>query len=194
MKVLVLGPRSDAIVSILRSCRDQVVEWESPLTRDSPILDGVQYLVSYGYRHIIPASVLALLPNRAINLHISLLPWNRGSDPNLWSFLDDTPKGVTIHVLDAGLDTGPVLAQRPVDYDAKDTLATSYQRLRAATEDLFGKMWPRLRIGSVSPRPQVGTGTTHRLRDKEHYAHLLTDGWNTSVSGLISAARGGTPQ
>ena len=190
MKVLILGPRTDALVSIVRSSRDQVVEWEQPLTPASPILDGVQYLASYGYRHIIPASVLAMLPNRAINLHISLLPWNRGSDPNLWSFLDDTPRGVTIHVLDAGLDTGPVLAQRPVDYEPEDTLATSYQRLRATTEDLFGEMWPRLRIDSVSSRPQVGKGTFHRLRDKEHYAHLLTDGWNTSVSGLIGAARG----
>ena len=47
-----------------------------------------------------------------INLHISYLPYNRGSYPNYWSFKENTPNGVSIHHIDDGIDTGPVLVQK----------------------------------------------------------------------------------
>src|SRR4051812_27787613 len=99
MRVLYLGPRS-RLVSFIAE-QDEVEEITDPLPR-RPAGD---FLVSYGYRHIIGADILAQFPRRAVNLHISYLPWNRGSDPNLWSLLDGTPTGVTIHYLEAGIDT-----------------------------------------------------------------------------------------
>ena len=50
---------------------------------------------------------------RAINLHISYLPWNRGADPNLWSAVG-MPKGVTIHYINDGFDTGDILFQKAI--------------------------------------------------------------------------------
>eukprot|EP00392_Amoebophrya_sp_AT5.2_P019205 g19951.t1 len=62
------------------------------------------YCVSYGYRHIIRTPVIEGMfdRKRIINLHISYLPYNRGADPNLWSILERTPPGVTIHHIDEG--------------------------------------------------------------------------------------------
>jgi len=71
------------------------------------------------------------LGNRAINLHPSLLPWNRGAHSNFWSFLEDTPKGVTIHIIDEGIDTGDILLQKKIKFDqSKETLRSSYGRLQ----------------------------------------------------------------
>lgn len=73
--------------------------------------------ISYNYVHIIPAEVIKFMPHRIINMHISLLPWNRGCTPNIWSFWEDTPKGVTIHEMDVGLDTGPINYQKELSFD-----------------------------------------------------------------------------
>ncbi len=55
-----------------------------------------------------------------INLHISFLPWNRGAHPNFWSFYDDTPKGVTIHLIDEGIDTGAIIYQKEITFDRNE--------------------------------------------------------------------------
>ena len=52
-----------------------------------------------------------------VNLHISYLPWNRGAHPNFWSFFDATPTGVSIHLIDKGIDTGPIIVQKKVKLD-----------------------------------------------------------------------------
>ena len=68
------------------------------------------FLISYGYKFILKNDILSLFKKAAINLHISYLPYNRGSDPNFWSFMENSPKGVSIHYMDAGLDTGDIIA------------------------------------------------------------------------------------
>ena len=45
---------------------------------------------------------------------MSFLPYNRGSHPNFWSFIDDTPKGITIHEIDEGADTGNIVFQKKI--------------------------------------------------------------------------------
>src|SRR5688500_18057136 len=87
-------------------------QWISELDEANPDL-----IISYSYRHIIKKDVLAKYPGKFINLHIAYLPFNRGADPNLWSVIEGTPSGVTIHVIDDGIDTGPIIAQRLVAID-----------------------------------------------------------------------------
>ena len=123
-----------------------------------------------------------------MNFHISLLPWNRGADPNLWSFLEDTPKGVSIHYIDDGIDTGDILAQREVPHQREDTLRTSYDRLSETMLTLFKEVWPTLRAGMITAFPQPREGSFHRLRDKVPYEHLLTKGWDTPVADIIGKA------
>lgn len=167
---------------------DQVYCSEAPIDLDSPLLKDMDWIISYGYRHILKADLLNRFPGRVINLHISLLPWNRGADPNLWSFLEDTPKGVTIHLMDAGIDTGEILAQQEVFFGQEETLRSSYEKLSATIEQLFIEFWPEIRSEKLVPVPQGMGGTTHRMKDKLPFQHLLYKGWDTPVIDLTGKA------
>lgn len=187
MKVLLLGPERSEIIQFLRKVGDEVQVTEEKLSVDSPFIKEADFLISYGYRHILKPEILNCFPNRAINIHISFLPWNRGADPNLRSFLENTPKGVTIHYLDEGIDTGDILVQTQTEF-TRDTLRTSYDKLNALAIGLFKQSWLDIRNGSIQAKPQPSGGSLHRLRDRERYQHLLTNGWDTPVINLIGKA------
>lgn len=184
MTVLLLGPGPNVLGEWLEDRGERVVIESDPITVATAIRHEADILISYGYRYILPPEVLAPFPGRAFNLHISYLPWNRGADPNLWSFVDDTPKGVTIHHLDAGVDTGDIVDQRLVDFGPDETLRSSYDLLQEAILRLFRELWPVLRTGHAPRRPQSGPGSTHRSRDKEAILSLLDAGWDTPVADL----------
>ncbi|MEM9666371.1 MAG: formyltransferase family protein, partial [Bacteroidota bacterium] len=67
--------------------------------------------IYFGY--LFEPALISCFPRGLVNLHPGLLPYNRGAYPNVWSLVDQTPAGVTLHQIDAGIDTGPVLAQHP---------------------------------------------------------------------------------
>jgi methionyl-tRNA formyltransferase len=187
MKVLFLGPGDSAVLDFLKSAESQVVQTADRL--DEAFLDrnAADFLVSHGFRHILRPDVLNRFPRRAVNLHISYLPWNRGADPNLWSFIENTPKGVSIHYVDAGIDTGDVIAQRLVEFGAAETLRSTYARLQAEIAGLFTEHWSRIRTGSCGAAKQAGPGSFHRVADREKVVHLLTNGWDTPVADLEKA-------
>ena len=192
MRVLLLGPLRAHMVEFLESFGDDVTTSEKRVVAESVILESIDFIVSYGYTHILEPEVLERFPRRIVNLHIALLPWNRGTDPNLWSFLEDTPKGVSIHYVDRGVDTGELLAQREVEFDERETLRTSYDKLSATIEDLFREVWPEIRAGSRGSEPQRGKGSHHRAKDRKAVEHLLTEGWDTPVSKLAGRVRSAT--
>jgi methionyl-tRNA formyltransferase len=187
MNVLFLGPSDSPVLEFLKSSESDVVQTMEPI--DEPFLDGhrSEFLVSHGYRHIIKPGVLDRFPRRAVNLHISYLPWNRGADPNLWSIIENTPKGVSIHYLNAGIDTGDLIAQKLVEFAPGETLRTSYERLQAELAQLFAANWGRIRAGTCVATKQAGAGSFHRVAHREKVAHLLTNGWDTSVAELETA-------
>lgn len=198
--ILFLGPEQSPLLAWLREQGEEVRQSAEKVVGSDDLVRASEFLVSYGYRHILRKDVLDRFPGRAVNLHISLLPWNRGADPNFWSFIDGTPKGVTIHLLDEGIDTGDILYQKEVALDsAQETLASSYDRLQGAIQDLFKGHWPDIRAGRSPRRKQAGAGTLHRIRDREPLSHLLTEGWNTPVTvlenwGARRRAEAGLPQ
>ena len=180
MKVLFLGPTSSPLRQWLVDQGEYVVGTAAPITPGFVVCNNFDFLISYGYRYILSKDILDLLPNRAVNLHIALLPWNRGADPNLWSFIEDTPKGVTIHYLDEGIDTGDIIVQREMVFEAPgETLATPYQKLQSEIQGLFKKFWFLIKTGTCPRTKQVGCGSFHRSRDKA--AITLLEGWDTSI-------------
>jgi methionyl-tRNA formyltransferase len=127
--------------------------------------DRPECLLSVMFTFKVPPAWLALPTWRACNLHPGLLPFNRGSAPNAWPLVDGTPAGVTLHAMEAEIDTGAILAQREVATTPADTAFTLYQRLGDASFDLFCEVWPSVR--DCEPEPQPAGGTTHRLADLE---------------------------
>lgn len=190
MNVLVVGKMPSPVTPIIRDSGCRVSELASPINVDYLKVNKIDFLVSYGYRHIIQKPVIEHMQGSIINLHISLLPWNRGADPNLWSFLEDTPKGVTIHYVDRGLDTGDIIAQKELFFDEEyETLATTYEKLSEAIVELFRQYWPKIMDGQVQRLKQPVSGSSHRLEDKRRFEHLLAErGWNTPVKELVAKA------
>jgi len=139
-----------------------VVHTAEPVTD----LSGADLNVSFGYRHIIPESVLATSARPVVNLHIAYLPYNRGAHPNFWALYDNTPSGVTIHEIDAGVDTGPICFQRYVNFAPdENTLARTHARLIREIEALFVENLDALLSGDYAARPQRGVGSFHRAAD-----------------------------
>lgn len=136
--------------------------------------------VSYTYRFILSEEVLCALDHNAVNLHNSYLPWNRGSDPNLWSILEGTPRGVTLHYIETGLDKGAIIAQRFVPLLPNDTLKTSYDMLDAAAQEQFRQAfqwysdWPQMK-----KRPLDG-GSYHSIKDGAFF-HQAIDRYDMSI-------------
>jgi methionyl-tRNA formyltransferase len=157
--------------------------------RADPRLLRADFLVSHGYMFLVGARVLARFPRRAVNLHNGLLPFNRGWDPVMWSVIEGTPGGVTIHYMDEQFDTGPIIAQREVVLGDGDTLRSGWWRHDAELVALFEQHWPAIRAGRCATRPQPPGGSRHLSTDRQRAAHLLTDGWDTSVGALARSGR-----
>jgi len=88
MKVLFLtnNPLSMDLYHWLREREGQVLLHQEKVTADLIRTHGIELIVSYNYRYLIPPEVTGMFPEpRIVNLHISLLPWNRGAYPNVWS-------------------------------------------------------------------------------------------------------------
>lgn len=146
-------------------------------------------VISYGYRYILDPLSLREVQGRAFNLHISLLPWNRGADPNLWSWLQNTPRGVTIHHLTPEIDQGPIAFQRAIDLDANASLASTYETLQKGIRSLLIENWPLIKSLEVPAVPQKGIGTKHKSSDKDLHLEALEDGWQTRCSSLLEYGR-----
>lgn len=132
--------------------------------------------VSVFYGYILRRALLDLLPAGCINLHPAFLPYNRGAHPNVWSIVDGTPAGATLHYIDEGVDTGDIIAQRPVPVDPTDTGETLYRKLERASLDLFRDAWPDIRVGRARRTPQPrGEGTSHRVRDLDGITEIDID-------------------
>jgi len=179
MKVLLLTPRPKLLTPALISVDD---EYEVSMATPDTWPEEVDFIVSFGYRHIIKEPYLSRYEGRIINIHQSILPWNRGSDPNFWSWFDGTPKGVSIHLVDEGLDTGDCIMQLQVSrWRGGETLRTSYDFLNQCASQLFALEWGRFRSGRFFTVPKDGEGSYHRASDKDEYMSILPLGWDTPV-------------
>jgi len=186
MNILLLGAGWKEVMCLFKDRDEDIMKWEERIDRTFVRDFGVDFIISYRYRHIIKPEIIAMLPKKIINLHISYLPWNRGADPNLWSYLDDTPKGVTIHYVDEGIDTGDIIVQEQLEEitDPCETLRTTYKRLNERIVKLLDENLDSILDGTHSSYPQAGEGTYHKAIDASPYLPALTNGWDTRVMDI----------
>lgn len=176
MRVLHLGGNElgDRILHWLREREDVVHS-----VVDLPQLRGLDvsqfdWIVSAGFRHMVPENVLQQVSN-SCNVHTSYLPWGRGAHPNVWAIAYGEPAGVSIHVMTAGLDEGPIYAQRRVHTTFGDVGKDLYDRLQESAYLLFVATWPNIRDGNIDPVPQPSGGSYHESRDLSLLAELDLD-------------------
>lgn len=127
---------------------------------------GPELAVLADYGQIVPPPLLEL-PFGALNLHPSLLPRHRGAAPVAAAILaGDRETGVTLFRMDAGLDSGPIVARRVVPIAPDDTAATLEARLALVAADLLDDVlaaWLRGEMAAV-PQPSAGATLTRPLR------------------------------
>lgn len=136
----------------LRSAEDR-----APLAAWRP---DVLVVVAYGL--ILPKAVLEIPPLGCVNVHASLLPRWRGAAPVERALLAGDPTtGVTIMLMEEGLDTGPVLLQRTLPIDSRDTGASLRARLSTEGARLLLEALGGLAAGALKPQPQPAAGVTY---------------------------------
>lgn len=192
MRILFLGPMNPPqlkIISYLNENQFEVQQTENNLDTIKISFSEIDFLISFGYRYIIKDKVLNHFKERAINLHISLLPWNKGADPTFWSVFENTPKGISIHIINTKLDTGPILCQKKISIDKNSTFRNVYDKLHNEIVNLFINNWVSIRNKDLEPQIQSGKGSYHKSSDKNKYLGLLTDGWDTKINKIINRTK-----
>jgi methionyl-tRNA formyltransferase len=140
----------------------QPVSFKSPQTLE--LLRGLALdaLVVVAYGLILPPAALECPRLGCLNIHASLLPRWRGAAPIQRALLaGDATTGVTIMRMDAGLDTGPMLAARAVDIGARDTAKTLHDQLARLGAELIAETLIALDEGGVREVPQPAEGATY---------------------------------
>lgn len=168
MDILFLGynRKQTSIIHFLEERGHNVVQISDKTT--PTYFSKFGWVISFGYRHIITQKQIDAIKGNIINLHISYLPFNRGSHPNFWAFYDNTPSGVTIHKLDKGLDTGDILVRKQINFDiTQETFLTTYNKLINEIEELFKENHIGIFNNTISPTPQINLkkGTYHKVKD-----------------------------
>jgi len=119
-------------------------------------------IVVAAFGKILPQSVLDIPAYGCINIHPSLLPGYRGAAPVAAAILGgDEFTGVSIMLLDAGMDTGPVLAQAQIPVSALDTAGSLGARLSLISAQLLLEVLPSWVRGERTPRPQNNAEATY---------------------------------
>jgi methionyl-tRNA formyltransferase len=140
--------------------------------------EGFDIAISFGYRHILRQDVIRSSPAPIVNLHISYLPYNRGAHPNFWSFFDGTPSGVSIHLIDEGVDTGAIICQRYVNFSKNETtFVQTYKRLILEIEELFVENIDLILSRKFDAVPQRRKGTYHKLSELP----TAFSGWESDI-------------
>lgn len=155
-------------------------------------------VASYG--KIVPQGVLDLAPRGALNVHPSLLPLYRGATP-LQSQLRDgvTQGGVTIILMDAGMDTGDIVLQERSVIGPDETYGELHDRLAARGAELLGRACDALRDDALPRTPQRGLASdeavartvTRPLRKDQWALGSVPD--RTTARGLVDFVRSLAP-
>jgi methionyl-tRNA formyltransferase len=122
-------------------------------------------IVVAAYGLILPQEVLALPRFGCVNVHGSLLPRHRGAAPIAAAILaGDAETGVSIMLMDAGVDTGPVLGMGALPIAPDDTAGSLSAKLAALGAELLVQTLPGWLAGTLAPRPQPEGEATYAPR------------------------------
>jgi methionyl-tRNA formyltransferase len=123
-------------------------------------------------KQIFPAILVKTV--RCVNLHPGLNPYNRGWFPQVFSIMNGLPLGATLHEMDEGVDSGPVIAQKEVPVYAHDTSKTAYDRVIRAELDLLDAHLPAVLSGNYETF-QPAEGNYNSISDYRRLCEIPLD-------------------
>jgi methionyl-tRNA formyltransferase len=140
---------------------------------------------------LLPPEVLSLPKLGCVNVHPSLLPRHRGASPIVDAILQgDETTGITIMLLDAGMDTGPILNQREVPISDEDTAGSLGTKLATVGAQLLIETLPSWIEGRIKQRPQDESGASYSKIIKKEDGEI---DWRLSTKDLWRRVRAFDP-
>lgn len=122
----------------------------------------IEWIVLAGYMRLIGPTLLSAYSGKIVNIHPSLLPAFPGKNAIEQAFHYPVKvSGVTVHFVDEGMDTGPIIAQVPVTLSQEDTLDTFAEKIHQAEYQLYPQVVLDLITGKIQPP------TTHKNKEEE---------------------------
>ena len=146
--------------------------WQPPSLRPPEEIERLanlrpEMIVVAAFGLLLPQSILDIPPLGCLNIHPSLLPRHRGPSPVAAAILaGDEITGVSIMLLDKGMDTGPLLAQQQVPVSPEDTTGSLTAKLAQLGGQLLMQTLPLWLEGKLTPQPQDS--------EKATYSKLIT--------------------
>lgn len=151
-------------LTVVQPAKIRTPEFETWFREQKPDLAVV---VAYG--KIFPDSLLKIPPLGFVNIHPSILPELRGATPIPFAILNGLKEtGVTIMLMDAGMDTGPILLQEKIDLPARATYSWLHDQLKELGAALLIQALEGYLNKTISPTPQPVEGTKTTLLDRSH--------------------------
>jgi len=148
-------------------------------------------IVVVAYGQILPQTILELPKFGCLNVHTSLLPKYRGAAPIQRAIADgEFETGVTIMRMDAGLDTGPILATRRTPIFAEDDSQILHDRLAQLGSELLVETIPDYIAGKILPKPQPAEGATYAAKIRKEDGQI---DWNLPAEKIWHRLRAFTP-
>lgn len=192
MKILCLY-NNDCALELFQWISEQgheVVLHSGQLDNEWCVTEKFDLTLSYTYRYILTSENIVALSENVVNIHNSYLPWNRGADPNIWSVLEGTPRGVTLHYVDEELDKGFIIAQKFVIDGENETLSSSYSNLDRAAKELFKEAFHYYPFWAQMKKKAIGKGSYHSVKDGLK-VKMMFDSYSIAVTDLKNLKTGG---
>ena len=155
----------------------------------SPYPADIAIVAQYG--KIIPEELLSIPTYQTLNVHTSLLPKYRGASPIQSAIMNgDTTTGVTIMQMNAGLDTGPIISQRPISIGTNETYPELERRLARLSTELLLETVPDYINGTLLPKKQDEKLATHCSQLTREDGQI---DWRNTATKVYNQYRGMTP-
>jgi methionyl-tRNA formyltransferase len=170
------------VTEILKSRDDNVNECHAQIDVSYLERYSIDLIFSDRYPHILQKEVIDFVEGRAINVHPSLLPLNKGVQPLFFSIYNGTKTGVSIHYMTEELDSGDIISQEELFAERDEKLTSLYIKSRNATTYMLSKHWNEIRNFKMKGQKQKGAGTMNYKKDFERLFAKLPMKWSSSVN------------
>ena len=155
------NPLAAGLLNFVKEARTQDIPTYQPTKPNNPAFTvefaGLEpdLFLAAGYPIILKEEILAVPKLVPVNFHASLLPYYRGKHPVFWALRNGEKwSGLTVHVMDSGIDTGDIIYQLRIRTRRDDTVASLYGRIMDKSVDLVGKLIADADRNNIPRRPQ----------------------------------------
>jgi methionyl-tRNA formyltransferase len=174
----------DAGIAVIRPDRINAPETVEAIAAREP-----EILLSCQYAQILGAGIRGVASMATLNLHFGPLPRYRGVAPIFWAIRNgETEHGVTLHHVDAGVDSGDLLATARVPIGPSDTARDLYERSTEAGIELLRETWSSIQAGHLPRTPQEADRSLYYNRHSVDYGQRRL-AWDSDCKVVADRAR-----